>query len=80
MIEYKNATKEELLKIVEILLRVIHTVNYTLAFDIMKAEAALMEEISVSDPYDGPEKYMLTYDEIIKIINKEREGVNGKSS
>ena len=44
MIEYKNATKEELLKIVEILLRVIDTVNYTLAFDIMKTEAALMEE------------------------------------
>ena len=76
MIEYKGATKEELLKIVEILLRVIHTVNYTLALDVMKTEAALMEEISVSDPYDEPEKYMLTDDEIAEIINKERERVN----
>ena len=62
-----------MLKIVEILLRVIDTVNYTLAFDIMKTEAALMEEISVSDPYDEPKKCMLTDDEIIKIINKESE-------
>tara|TARA_R110002020_G_scaffold55327_1_gene153653 strand:+ start:226 stop:462 length:237 start_codon:yes stop_codon:yes gene_type:complete len=78
MIEYKNATKEELLKIVEILLRVINTVNYTLAFDVMRTEAALMEEISAADPWDEAENYMLSDDEIIKIINKESEAVNEK--